>query len=113
MMAAVVSSIKAAEAILAVVDSSDSPEDALAMFQPGTNWTGPPMAVLLNKSDLLSAEQVGGVAAAGQLASDRLQICRCWAGALLSLMLRLADACHAGRRRKHSAKEATQIDAGG
>ncbi len=58
MMAAVVSSIKAAEAIIAVVDSSDSPEDALAMFQPGSNWTGPPMAVLLNKCDLLGAEQV-------------------------------------------------------
>ncbi len=59
MMAAVVSSIKAAEAIIAVVDSADSPEDALAMFQPGDNWTGPPMAVLLNKSDLMSPEQVG------------------------------------------------------
>lgn len=59
MMAAVVSSIKAAEAIIAVVDSADAPEDALAMFQPGDNWTGPPMAVLLNKSDLMSPEQVG------------------------------------------------------
>ncbi|KAG2423360.1 hypothetical protein HXX76_015408 [Chlamydomonas incerta] len=58
MMAAVVHSIKESEAIIAVVDSADKPKEALAMFQPGEGWTGPPMAVLLNKADLLSEEQV-------------------------------------------------------
>lgn len=58
MMAAVVHSIKDSEAIIAVVDSADKPKEALAMFQPGENWSGPPMAVLLNKADLLPEEQV-------------------------------------------------------
>lgn len=58
MMAAVITSIKEAEAIISVVDCADNPRDALGMFQPGDNWTGPPMAVLLNKADLLSPEQV-------------------------------------------------------
>lgn len=58
MMAAVVSSIRAAEVIIAVVDSADSPQDALAMFQPGADWNGPPMAVLLNKADQLEEQQL-------------------------------------------------------
>lgn len=44
---------------LKVVDAGDEPRTALAMFQPGDSWTGPPMAVLLNKADLLSEQQVG------------------------------------------------------
>jgi hypothetical protein len=28
------------------------------MFQPGPDWSGPPMAVLLNKTDLLTEEQI-------------------------------------------------------
>ncbi len=32
------------------------------MFQPGPDWNGPPMAVLLNKSDLVSAEKLEEVA---------------------------------------------------
>ena len=28
------------------------------MFQPGPDWSGPPMAVLLNKTDLLTEQQV-------------------------------------------------------
>lgn len=58
MMSAVVSSIQNAEAIIAVVDCFLEPKEALGMFQPGDQWTGPPMAVLLNKSDLLSPEQL-------------------------------------------------------
>ncbi|PNG58276.1 hypothetical protein TSOC_015502, partial [Tetrabaena socialis] len=54
MMAAVVHSIKESEAIVAVVDAADRPREALAMFQPGEDWNGPPMAVLINKADLLS-----------------------------------------------------------
>lgn len=63
MMAAVVSSVKEAEAIVAVVDAADNPRDALGMFQPGDGWTGPPMAVLLNKADLLPPEEVEALAA--------------------------------------------------
>jgi GTP-binding protein Era len=58
MMSAVISSIQNSEAIVAVVDSDNEPREALAMFQPGDNWTGPPMAVLLNKADLLNAEEL-------------------------------------------------------
>lgn len=58
MMAAVISSIRSAEAIVAVVDALDQPQEALAMFQPGDAWNGPPMAVLLNKADLMSEQQV-------------------------------------------------------
>lgn len=36
----------------------DKPQEALAMFQPGPDWSGPPMAVLLNKTDLLEQEQI-------------------------------------------------------
>lgn len=28
------------------------------MFQPGADWSGPPMAVLLNKADLLAPEEL-------------------------------------------------------
>ena len=58
MMAAVLSSIRAAEAIIAVVDADDAPYDALAMFQPGQDWNGPPMAVLLNKADLVKPQEL-------------------------------------------------------
>jgi GTP-binding protein Era len=61
MMRAVVSSIQAAEAIIAVVDAADDPQDALGMFQPGPDWNGPPMAVLLNKADLVGQEQLAAL----------------------------------------------------
>jgi GTP-binding protein Era len=57
-MSAVISSIRAAEAIIAVVDAADEPHEALAMFQPGPDWNGPPMAVLLNKADLVKPQQL-------------------------------------------------------
>jgi len=28
------------------------------MFQPGPDWSGPPMAVLLNKTDLLEPQEI-------------------------------------------------------
>lgn len=62
-MAAVISSIKESEAIVAVVDSQDNPKEALNMFQPGDTWSGPPMAVLLNKSDLCSPDQLASLEA--------------------------------------------------
>ncbi|GFH17703.1 era-type G domain-containing protein, partial [Haematococcus lacustris] len=62
MMSAVVSSIQASEAIIAVVDAADKPYDALAMFQPGSDWSGPPMAVLLNKADVMEPPDLEEVA---------------------------------------------------
>jgi GTP-binding protein Era len=38
--------------------AADAPQDALAMFQPGPDWNGPPMAVLLNKADQLEEQQL-------------------------------------------------------
>jgi len=61
MMSAVINSIQNSEAIIAVVDAADAPREALAMFQPGTDWSGPPMAVLLNKADLVPPEEVAAV----------------------------------------------------
>ncbi|KAI7844987.1 hypothetical protein COHA_001353 [Chlorella ohadii] len=58
MMAAVQQAVKDAECLLAIVDASYKPEEALAMIQPGDDWSGPPMAVLLNKTDLLPEEQL-------------------------------------------------------
>ncbi|MEW5298993.1 MAG: hypothetical protein WDW38_004909 [Sanguina aurantia] len=63
MMAAVVSSIQNSEAIIAVVDCMDDPRGALEMFQPGDNWQGPPMAVLLNKTDLVGPIQLANIKA--------------------------------------------------
>lgn len=45
-----------------MVDSADRPREALSMFQPGEGWNGPPMAVLLNKADLLTPEQLDDLA---------------------------------------------------
>lgn len=53
MMNAVDQAVRDADAILAIVDASNKPEKALEMIQPGDNWKGPPMAVILNKIDLL------------------------------------------------------------
>jgi len=38
--------VKDAECLLAIVDASYKAEEALAMIQPGDNWSGPPMAVV-------------------------------------------------------------------
>lgn len=38
--------VKDAECLLAIVDVTYKPEEALAMIQPGSNWQGPPMAVV-------------------------------------------------------------------
>ena len=58
MMGAVDQAVKDADALLAIVDASRRPETALEMFQPGPDWKGPPMAVILNKCDLLPTEEV-------------------------------------------------------
>ena len=56
MMTAVQQAIKDADILLAIVDVTDRPEEALDMLQPGEDWRGPPMAILLNKVDLLDDE---------------------------------------------------------
>lgn len=56
MMAAVTQAIKDADVLIAIVDVGDRPEQALEMIQPGDNWDGPPMAVLLNKIDTIDEE---------------------------------------------------------
>ncbi len=38
--------------------AGDEPQEALGMFQPGPDWNGPAMAVLLNKADLVSADEL-------------------------------------------------------
>ncbi|PSC71545.1 GTP-binding Era [Micractinium conductrix] len=63
MMAAVQQAVKDSDCLLAIVDASHEPEAALAMIQPGEDWRGPPMAVLLNKTDLLEAEELESLAA--------------------------------------------------
>lgn len=58
MMASVSEAVKDADALLAIVDASHAPEEALQMIQPGTSWRGPPMAVILNKVDMLPPERL-------------------------------------------------------
>lgn len=55
-MTAVQQAIKDADILLAIVDVTDRPEEALDMLQPGEDWRGPPMAILLNKVDMLDDE---------------------------------------------------------
>lgn len=38
--------MKDSDCLLAIVDASHKPEEALAMIQPGDDWRGPPMAVV-------------------------------------------------------------------
>ncbi|EFN58030.1 hypothetical protein CHLNCDRAFT_20741 [Chlorella variabilis] len=58
MMASVQQAVRDADCLLAIVDASHEPQQALAMIQPGDDWKGPPMAVLLNKTDLVPAEEL-------------------------------------------------------
>lgn len=57
MMNAVGQAIKDADILLAIVDATDRPQEALEMLQPGEDWRGPPMAILLNKVDLMDEDE--------------------------------------------------------
>ena len=57
MMVAVGQAIKDADILLAIVDATDRPQEALDMLQPGEDWRGPPMAILLNKVDLMDEDE--------------------------------------------------------
>eukprot|EP00890_Picochlorum_soloecismus_P004809 jgi/Picsp_1/5329/NSC_02690-R1_gtp-binding protein era len=59
MMAAVNQAIQDADALIAIVDVTDRPQEALEMIQPGADWNGPPMLVLLNKMDSIDVEEGG------------------------------------------------------
>jgi GTPase Era involved in 16S rRNA processing len=46
MMNNVQQAVREADAIVVVVDGSFRPKEALAAFQPGPNWSGPPVSVV-------------------------------------------------------------------
>jgi GTP-binding protein Era len=58
MMNAVTQAIKDADVLIAIVDVTDRPEQALDMIQPGDDWSGPPMVVLLNKTDIMDPNEL-------------------------------------------------------
>ena len=56
MITAVKNAIQDADAVLAIIDASDRPEEAVEMLAPGAAWQGPPLCLVLNKIDLLPSE---------------------------------------------------------
>ena len=61
MIQAVKNAIQDADAVLAIIDASDRPEDALAMLAPGDTWTGPPLCMVINKADIVPAEEIARI----------------------------------------------------
>ncbi|KAK9836865.1 hypothetical protein WJX74_009853 [Apatococcus lobatus] len=57
MMGNVQQAMKDSEAMLAVIDAAHKPLKDLAALQPGPDWSGPPLAMVLNKVDLLTPQQ--------------------------------------------------------
>ena len=58
MMGFVKKAMREADAIVAIIDSSHDPEEVLDMIQPPANTETPPMCIVLNKQDLLSADRL-------------------------------------------------------
>ncbi|KAK9820197.1 hypothetical protein WJX72_007370 [[Myrmecia] bisecta] len=58
MMRNVRRAIQDADALLALVDATEPPSDILDMIQPGPDWTGPPLGLALNKTDLLAEDRL-------------------------------------------------------
>lgn len=56
-MRSVKTAIKDADCLLAIIDASDRPDEALMMLQPGEGADIPPMGIILNKMDLLDSTQ--------------------------------------------------------
>lgn len=54
MMKSVRQAVNDSDAVLMLVDSTDDPKADIEMIQPPKDWSGPPMAVVLNKVDLVS-----------------------------------------------------------
>lgn len=60
MMESVKVAVSDADALLAIVDATKNPVNELAMIKPGKEWSGPPLAILLNKIDALDGTASGG-----------------------------------------------------
>lgn len=73
MMEAVRQAVETADGVLLVVDSAAEPETVLPMIQ-GAPPNGPPIAVALNKTDLLQAEEVSGLVRMFKEASSAVQV---------------------------------------
>lgn len=58
MMESVKVAVSDADALLAIVDATKNPVNELAMIKPGKEWSGPPLAILLNKIDVLDGQKV-------------------------------------------------------
>ena len=56
--------VKDSDCLLAIVDASHKPEQALAMIQPGDDWRGPPMAVVRCQLQSRTATPAAGAGAA-------------------------------------------------
>lgn len=56
MMTSVRKTVDESDVVLMLVDAADDPKADVEMLQPPKNWNGPPMAVILNKMDLLSRQ---------------------------------------------------------
>lgn len=67
--------VKDSDCLLAIVDASHRPEEALAMIQPGDDWRGPPMAVVRTaywvRSLSQNEEQLRGASGPGQQLTRR------------------------------------------
>jgi len=59
MMESVKVAVSDADALLAIVDATKNPVNELAMIKPGKEWSGPPLAILLNKIDALGGTGSG------------------------------------------------------
>lgn len=53
MMSSVRQAVDDSDAVLMLVDTTDDPKADIEMIQPPKDWSGPPMAVVLNKADLI------------------------------------------------------------
>jgi GTPase Era involved in 16S rRNA processing len=58
MMSVVKTAMREADAVVAIVDCSRKPEAVLGMVQPPPGFEGPPMCVVLNKLDLITADRL-------------------------------------------------------
>ena len=45
--------MRESDSIVIIVDIQNKPKEALKIFNPGKDWDGPPVAVVLNKIDLV------------------------------------------------------------
>lgn len=58
MMHNVRTAVQDADALLVIIDATEDPAEALAMVNVGPDWQGPPLALVLNKVDLLRGNEL-------------------------------------------------------